>query len=169
MTPARFWDLIEKNIDVSENFEVDPSRLERALIALPPEEIIEFNARFNEPYTESYSWALWGAAYLINGGCSDDGFDYFRGWLIAQGKRVFDAAVADPDSLVDHSEMDVECEDMLYVAARAYKAAIGGKEMPAIPYRYPELGQGWDFDDDDEMARRYPRLFTKYVGSQEGA
>jgi hypothetical protein len=29
----------------------------------------------------------WGAAYLANGGCSDDGFDYFRGWLIGQGRK----------------------------------------------------------------------------------
>ena len=26
---------------------------------------------------------------VANGGCSDDGFDYFRGWLIAQGREVF--------------------------------------------------------------------------------
>jgi hypothetical protein len=28
----------------------------------------------------SYRNDLWAAGYLINGGCSDDGFDYFRGW-----------------------------------------------------------------------------------------
>ncbi|MEU1868262.1 DUF4240 domain-containing protein [Streptomyces gardneri] len=27
----------------------------------------------------SYQAPIWAAAYLINGGCSDDGFDYFRG------------------------------------------------------------------------------------------
>jgi len=26
-----------------------------------------------------------GAAYIINGGCSDDGFEYFRRWLVLQG------------------------------------------------------------------------------------
>jgi len=34
-------------------------------------------------------------------GCSDDSFDYFRGWLIAQGKDVYLAALHDPDSLAD--------------------------------------------------------------------
>ncbi|MFE5591185.1 DUF4240 domain-containing protein [Streptomyces sp. NPDC056549] len=33
------------------------------------------------------------AAYMVNGGCCDDGFDYFRGWLIAQGRNVFERAV----------------------------------------------------------------------------
>ncbi|MFL6076856.1 MAG: DUF4240 domain-containing protein [Mycobacteriales bacterium] len=37
---------------------------------------------------ESYQGDLWGAAYLINGGASDDGFDYFRGWLIARTRGV---------------------------------------------------------------------------------
>ena len=37
----------------------------------------------------SYDWNLWGAAYLMKGGCSDDAFDYFRGWLVAQGRRVW--------------------------------------------------------------------------------
>ena len=50
----------------------------------------------------AYRQELWGAAYLINGGCSDDGFVYFLGWLIAQGRDVYQAALPDPDSLVSH-------------------------------------------------------------------
>lgn len=42
---------------------------------------------------------LWAAGYLINDGCSDDGFEYFRAWLIAQGREVFERVVADPDAL----------------------------------------------------------------------
>lgn len=30
-------------------------------------------------------------------GCSDDSFDYFRGWFIAQGKDVYMDALAEPD------------------------------------------------------------------------
>jgi hypothetical protein len=36
---------------------------------------------------------MWVAAYLMNGGCSDDGFDYFRGWLIAQGRTTLEQVV----------------------------------------------------------------------------
>lgn len=46
------------------------------------------------------------AASLILGGCSDDGFEYFRGRLIAQGREVFERSVADPDSLADLPVMD---------------------------------------------------------------
>ena len=38
---------------------------------------------------------LWDAAYLINGGCSDDGFDYFRGWLVDQGRETFERCLAE--------------------------------------------------------------------------
>ncbi|MFF5497583.1 DUF4240 domain-containing protein [Streptomyces aquilus] len=37
----------------------------------------------------------------MNGGCSDDGFDYFRGWPIAQGREDFERATADPDALAE--------------------------------------------------------------------
>ena len=47
----------------------------------------------------SYWTPLWAAAYVINGGCSDDGFDYCRGWLILQGREVFEHVVADPRTL----------------------------------------------------------------------
>lgn len=161
MNEDRFWALIAEHIEVDEAFEFDVSGLEEALATLSPEEIIAFDERFDALYCASYSWALWGAAYLIGGGCSDDGFDYFRAWLIAQGREVYTRAVADPDSLADHSAEGVECEDMLYVAGHAYEAATGS-EMPQRGCQYPELGDGWDFDDAGEMKRRYPRLFARY-------
>jgi hypothetical protein len=59
---------------------------------------LEQQARLME---QSYTNALWGAAYLINGGCSDDGFDYFRGWLLAQGRTVWQQALENPDALAN--------------------------------------------------------------------
>jgi hypothetical protein len=169
MTEERFWELIALHVDVDEEFKVDVFRLQAALTALPAEEIVSFEEVLQRFYWSSYSSSLWGAAYLINGGCSDDGFDYFRGWLIAQGRDVFEAALKDPETLADHSSEDVECGSMLYVAPRAYEAATGHE----IPYRASgsaDVSEGgdteeeddWDFDDEDEMKRRYPRLFVRY-------
>ncbi|WP_411152717.1 DUF4240 domain-containing protein [Streptomyces sp. A30] len=42
---------------------------------------------------------LWATPYMINGGCSDDGFDYFRGRLIVQGRDPFEQALANPGAL----------------------------------------------------------------------
>ena len=38
-------------------------------------------------------------AYIIGGGCSDDGFWDFRSWLAVRGKRVYLVALRNPESL----------------------------------------------------------------------
>lgn len=55
------------------------------------------------PYKDlAFRYGLWDAAKIFRvDGCSDDSFSYFRSWLIVQGKDVYMAALADPDSLAD--------------------------------------------------------------------
>lgn len=122
---------------------------------------------------DSYRAPLWAAAYVINGGCSDDGFDYFRGWLIMQGREVFEQVLADPEALADNPTVchaapegyELECEDALSIAWHAH-LSVTGHEIPAtVPTaRYSDLDPGWDFDfdDSDELARRLPRLAALY-------
>lgn len=168
-----FWDHIEAAS--RDDAEAQVEKLVDRLADLPPDEIIDFAYWWQTKLCESYGRSLWGAAYLINGGCSDDGFQYFREWLLLQGRDVFQAAVADPDSLaevLDGEEVEHEC----YPAMRAWFRATGTAEddagyaalraaerarHPSWP-RFPELGEGWDFDDDDEMRSRYPRLAAMY-------
>jgi hypothetical protein len=135
---------------------------------------------------ESYRWDLWGAAYQINRGCSDDSFDYFRGWLMAQGQTVWESAVADPDTLADHPVVRLlapggrhefsalGCEAMLGAAQGAYARVVGGdmdddealdafyqaagERMTGGPIGDGPAGEDWDFDDGDEVRRRLPRL-----------
>jgi hypothetical protein len=71
---------------------------------------------------DAYRWDLWAAAYVINGGASDDGFEYFLGWLMAQGRTRWEATRADPDSLadiVDADTGDLDGEELLYIALAA--------------------------------------------------
>ena len=151
--------MIEAHVDASD--EVDISDLEAKLRTLPLDEIVAFDEIFTRLHRRSYTWPLWGAAYVINGGRSDDGFADFRGWLIAQGRAVYEKALDDPDSLADTTASVASCEEIQYAAASAYEAASGGIEMPIPSSRHPELGPGWDFNDKAEMQRRYPRLFAQ--------
>ena len=64
---------------------------------------------------EAHDWNLWGAAYLMKGGCSDDAFDYFRGWLVAQGRRTWERALRDPDTL---AELGIDHDDDGEIRAR---------------------------------------------------
>ncbi|MEU6393947.1 DUF4240 domain-containing protein [Streptomyces sp. NPDC046939] len=177
MNKEQFWQLIEAARSQASNAndgEVVAREATSLLASRPVEEIIEAEQVFWGLMVDSYSNPLWAAAYLANGGCSDDGFDYFRGWLIAQGREVFERVVADPDALAELpvvqasavDGVDLEGEDMLGIAWNAHISATGD-QLPASPFtiRYPELDPTWtfDFEDHDEMTRRLPRLATLYL------
>lgn len=177
MDTRQFWDLIEDGraqaTDPADSYEV-VTQASALLGTHPNEEIIAADKVMRELMAESYRNPLWAAAYVINGGCSDDGFDYFRGWLIAQGREVFEQVIADPDALVElpavqaaaETGMELECEEMWTIATSAYRTATG-EEMPdgSSPVSFPELDQDWDFDFDDEaeMRTRLPRLAELYL------
>jgi hypothetical protein len=163
MTDDEYWEQVEAARTAGSEPDEVAARLRSLLEQRPVEEIVAFYEAQQRQLARSYTTPLWGAAYLINGGCSDDGFDYFRGWLMAHGRSVFERALTDPDSLADVDvEMDEAfCEEMIGAALLAHHARTG--EYPSVPgYGYPQLEEGPDFDDDDEMSRRYPRLFAKY-------
>src|SRR5437868_3954612 len=132
MDTTTFWEIISKAIVPGrEDTEKDWfEALKRELIKLPPEEILLFRQHFDRMVDTAYKTDLWGAAYLINGGCSDDCFHYFRRWLVAQGRRVYERALKDPDTLADvlDGEDEVEDEEVGAAAARAYLTVMGQPE-----------------------------------------
>src|SRR5262249_39795848 len=109
------------------------------LLALAPKQVQAFHKLFCQRLIESQSWDMWGAAYLINGGCSDDGFVYFRAWLVAQGRSVFKAALANPDTLASVVEPDRDDHEfeMLYALPQEVYEEVSGKEMPDIELDWP--------------------------------
>ncbi|CAO0826683.1 hypothetical protein SMICM17S_03662 [Streptomyces microflavus] len=64
-----------------------PGALTDVLAALEPAEIIDFAVTAYEVTASAYRWPLWNAAYLIEGGCGDDGFMDFRDGLVLLGRR----------------------------------------------------------------------------------
>jgi hypothetical protein len=170
-----FWNVVaearDRAVDSSDAEEVAEQML-ALLTAMPPERVAGLAQPLWDLRACSYGWQLWHAAYLINGGCSDDGFEYFRGWLLTQGREVFERAVADPDTLADLPVVqrvaadggDLECESMYGVVWDAYAAVTGSMDLPAVTGRYPQLGQGWDFEDADEVRQRLPRLAALFTG-----
>jgi len=123
MTLQLFWKIIDDTRNEANTYEdmIDP--LVKILSDLEIADIVTWQQIFDEYQKLSYKTKLWAAAYIINGGCSDDGFDYFRSWLTIQGKEIFLEALLNPDSLVkldiDEDEV-VEFEDMLYAGPHAF-------------------------------------------------
>jgi hypothetical protein len=167
----RFWQLIDESRaaaggarDMASAAE-QADHLEELLLREAPADIVDFERLFSSHLARSYDWGLWGAAYVINGGCSDDAFDYFRAWLIGQGKAVFDAALADPDSLVERVDDEIECEELLYVAGRAYEERTGD-DLPSLTLDLPDEPRGTSWDEED-LPKRFPRLSERF-GMPEG-
>lgn len=178
MTEDEFWEHIRATRRVDPDAHVE--RLTARLTKLPPEEILDFDHLWRVVAARAYRRDLWGAAYIINGGCSDDGFDYFTDWLILQGRTVYEAAIADPDTLaevLDGEEVECEC----HPGADAWFAATGNDHDDdgyaawerALKFRHPKppkrppLANRWDFDDDDEVRKRFPRLAAMYLGDED--
>lgn len=172
MNKQRFWQLVEAARDQASGLDGEEAVTDRAtslLATYPAEEIVATRQVLWDLMADSYTNPLWAAAYVLNGGCSDDGFDYFRGWLIAQGREVFERAVADPDVLAEvpvvraaaADGLELKCEETLSIAWNAHTRATG-RQLPdgAFTIRYPKLDPTWnfDFDDRNEMTRRLPRL-----------
>lgn len=161
-----FWKIIDEarqSVGDTDELEEVASAVTDRLKALSPQEIVSFEQHLSDLMAESYRWDLWGVAYLVNGGCSDDGFDYFRGWLLANGRERWEMAMANPELAGEWTEPDAAfCEDMLYVAMDAYEAATG-KELPqeTLTIRRPDapLGERWE---EDQLEELYPDLYEKF-------
>ena len=99
MPADKFWQIIERAATAADDRDAHVEALRAALRELSLDEIIAFEVAFRRYLNAAYTWDLWGAAYVVHGGCSDDGFEYFRRWLVTRGRTVYEAALADPDSL----------------------------------------------------------------------
>ncbi len=157
MTRDQFWGIIANGQDEEEPGE----SVRAALQELSPSEIESYQRHFDELFDEAYRWDLWGAAYTLEGGCSDDGFTDFRYALISRGQKVFQAALKNPDSLVD---VDL-CSDELfgYIASEIYEAKTG-KRIP-IETRPPgpaeRARRNLGLRRRDEVRRRLPKIAAR--------
>lgn len=169
MDETDFWQIIDETRDASDG---DPDEqadlLVEVLVQLTPDDVIDFARLFEARFQRAYRHDLWAAAHLLLDGASEDTFDYFRCWLIGQGREVFEGALAEPDDLADllpefDEEEDGEAEDLGYAADEAYER-LTGLPLPEVGGRPPARPSGapLDFDDPDAMAKRFPRLWERY-------
>ena len=160
MDIQQFWNIIE-NVKSSEEPE---EAIKSQLNELTSEEIVSYQEHFDTLHERAYHWDLWGAAYIMEGGCSDDGFTDFRYGLISKGKDVYETVLTDPDSLAD-LDFGVEISNELfgYSALDVYEERTGN-DMPRKTFEQPEqpVGEEWDFDDMTENKNRLPKLFEKF-------
>ena len=168
MDVTQFWNIVESSKAASgASHDNHVELLAEHLSALPPDEVISFQQIFDDLTDRAYSWDLWRAAYIIGGGCSDDGFIDFRSWLISMGRDTYTRALNDPESLADvdlgpDGEEDAFFEDFAYVPARVYTARTGRSlEYPRAAHPSEPSGAEWE-EGTEDLARRFPRLSARY-------
>jgi Protein of unknown function (DUF4240) len=162
----QFWRLVEDarreaGGDTERQSQLLAARLER----LPAQQIADFGAIRHRLDRRAYTWELWGAAYVIDDGCSDDCFRDFRGYLISLGRGAYEAALKDPDSLAqvvqDAETGDWENADD--VAPDAYQD-VAGQDIPSgdSDLSGRPRGEEWDDEQQDALVQRYPALAARF-------
>ena len=172
MPQERFWRIMDQSLQLQSDSDLQIEALKAHLIALSAEEIVAFANALDREMARAYSWELWGAAYLINGGASNDGFVYFRLWLVSKGRKLFEAALRNPDSLAEAEvaagpDGVYELEELMYVAPQAW-AEKTRQDYGAFPAHVigqvdqAPSGTDFDFEDEEEVVKRFPKLWRRF-------
>ena len=166
LSEERFWEIINKSNK--------GERLKEELSKLSEEEIFGYKYWWDYFHAESYNQALWAVAYTVMGGCSDDGFDYFRYWLVTRGREVYKEALQEADSLCDEfDDTDYpEFEESCYVPNEVFEEKWGkdfydaeDKAQEVIEFidtPRPQIVFQWQEDDEASIRAVCPKTFEKW-------
>nr|WP_319395942.1 DUF4240 domain-containing protein [uncultured Desulfobacter sp.] len=172
MDEEQYWDIIDDSLSNSKDQESQEKLIINELQKLSLEDIIGFRLRTDKLLYDTYNSEMWCAAYIMNGGCSDDSFEYFRCWLISRGKGAYQKAKKAPDSLITEVVAGYDYydfESFWYVALVAFERLTGENLYDFIDYdkfttiegKYPDFEFTWEEDKPDTMKAICPQLFDK--------
>lgn len=168
-----FWNIVEKSLKYS-NQQAKETFLINEIEKLTPKEIIGFRLQTDKLLFDTYNSKMWCAGYIMNRGCSDDGFEYFRNWVISRGKDVYYKAKENPDTLIsqkDNGEDEMfDFESFWYVALEAFNKKTGKDLYDFIDYdnfntregNYPQFEFDWEEENPESMKKLCPNLFEHF-------
>lgn len=166
MDEDRFWEIIQivKN-NSANDYEQKYEELAKQLHTLTPDDIILFANRFRFFRGQANTWELRGAIHIIQGGCDDDSFTYFREWVIGQGKEFFFKTIREPETLAQLEtgfiEETSEFEGSGDVPSTVFKE-MTGQDMPC-PFQEDQdtTGKEWT-EEGDDLKKRFPLIYARY-------
>lgn len=173
MTVDQFWKTIDEIKKKSKNnIDTLSQNVNHAMSKLSLHELTDFRYLLHHFMAHSNTWKLWGAAYTMSGGCSEEGFEYWRCWLVLQGRKAFEAASLDPESLATHrlafvngdmygfESWKYEFEPVMMAPEEKYeeksKTPMGASKIKLSQRR---AGKEWE---ERDMRERLPRLWKKF-------
>jgi hypothetical protein len=161
MDEDKFWDIVERANAVSAgDMDRKCDALRQQIAMLSKDAALEFAGLFDAMMDKAYCWPLWGAAYVIHGGCGDDTFSDFRASLISRGRQAFENALSDPETLADEdpANSDWFYEGYQYAVTQAVKAVAGTRPHRRMPDQ--PTGAAWK---EDEVYALFPKLAAKFT------
>lgn len=172
-----YWQIIENSLDTADSLAQQEENLIKELIRLTPEDIIGFKLRTEFLLFQSYQSELWCAATIMNEECSEEGFDFFRLWLISQGKDIFTDAIMNPDLLAKYfdegfNEDDLyEFESFSTIPDKAFILNYNQEINNFINYNdfkyskenYSEIEKNWDEENATTLQIICPKLYTIFI------
>jgi hypothetical protein len=172
MNESEFWNLIESARRSASTVDEATTCLVNHLKEMSVSEIVDFGRHYRNANRMAYDERLWVAAITISEHyTSDDVFSDFCDWLVAQGKEVFDRALADPDSLADlelvgdGDGIGSEGFSMASVAFKAYETKTGRKDFSQVLGLLPppklKNANSWD-GKPETLEQIVPRLYAKF-------
>ena len=195
MTRESFWNYVSEAQNNTKNGSEMLNYLTEKLSKETDETIFSFGIIIDELMLESYNEKLWCASYLINGEDSEEFFDFFRLWLISQGKDVYEEILKNPDNLIKYvktPEEDgfasdlYENEDFFFVAIDAFRIKnsledfeeafekyleVFDEYKEKLNYQdedYPKLKFSWNKKVPNSKKKECPKLFGRlYIGDSE--
>lgn len=166
-----YWNIVDSSVKNTKNQDAQERFLVKEIEKLTPKQMIGFRLRTDKLLYDTYNSEMWCAGYIMNGGCSDDGFEYFRNWIIARGKETYYKAKENPDSLISEfveGEEYYDFESFWYVALTAFENKTGkelydyiSEDFKTNEGNYPNFEFTWKEEEPETMKAICPKLFTK--------
>lgn len=168
-----YWAIIEKSLKSTSKQDEQEQFLTKELSNLTPKQMIGFRLRTDKLLYDTYTSEMWCAGYIMNGGCSDDGFEYFRNWVISRGKETYYKAKENPDNLITEFDPELEMyefEGFWYVALKVFEQKTGKNlydYIDDVNFKtreglYPPFEFTWKEENPESMKKICPRLFEKF-------
>ena len=169
---GKFWNIIDLSLKKSKSEDEQESFLIKEIEKLDPTEIIGFRLRTDKLLYDTYTSEMWCAGYIMNRGCSDDSFEYFRNWIISRGQETYINAKKNPDSLIQEcidGKDFYDFESFWYVALNAFQNKTGkdlydyiGDDFTTCEKNYSQIEFNWKEEKPDTMKTICPKLFDKF-------
>lgn len=166
-----YWQIVDESLKNTRSQKEQEEYLVSRIQKLTPPEIIGFRLRTDKLLYDSYTSVIWCAAYIMNGGCTEDNFEYFRCWIISRGKNTFYKSKENPDYLINEVNNELgnySFENYWYVALTAFENKTSHYLFDFIDDKfkfcegqYPELKLTWEEGEPETMEAICPKLFAQ--------